>query len=241
MTIPKIIIQTWKTKTANHLISNLVKKIQTTLHDFEYLFFDDAEVDAFVKEKFPEYFDFFNSLEHRIEQIDFFRYLAVYHYGGFYMDIDMEITDNCPLNELCQYDSVFTIEHECGDKLLTNLGQTELVANYMFGASKGNEFLKFLIDQIVKGISNHITENMKPQYNSFTKIFYTAGPVAVTYSYALYPSKNQIKVFQLPDRFNRYALHKYFGTWKIDWFQKRHPGVDYNEIRKQLSNKLKKT
>ena len=60
--------------------------------NYEYLFFDDVDVDRFVQSHYVEYWDTFQRLTPRIKQIDLFRYLAVLHHGGFYLDMDMEVT-----------------------------------------------------------------------------------------------------------------------------------------------------
>ena len=57
--------------------------------DYEYLFFDDGRVEEFIAQEFPQYRAVFESFEVPIQRYDFFRYLAVYHYGGFYLDLDV--------------------------------------------------------------------------------------------------------------------------------------------------------
>ena len=44
--------------------------------DFEYLFFDDRQVELFVDSAFPEYRGVFDCFPFRIQRYDFFRYLA---------------------------------------------------------------------------------------------------------------------------------------------------------------------
>ena len=53
------------------------------MSDYEYKFFDE-DLENFVKNTFPQYYEFFSEFSHKIQKIDFFRYLAVYHFGGFY-------------------------------------------------------------------------------------------------------------------------------------------------------------
>jgi mannosyltransferase OCH1-like enzyme len=60
--IPKIIIQTYKSKDQIPAdIQPFIQRIQKYNPDFTYMFFDDADIDQFVKDKFPEYLDKFNS------------------------------------------------------------------------------------------------------------------------------------------------------------------------------------
>jgi len=88
MAIPKIIHQTYK----NHNLPETYKMCQTEikrLHpDFEYRFYTDDDVDKFMKNDFPEYYDKFNELPRMIMKIDMFRYFLMYKYGGLYTDMD---------------------------------------------------------------------------------------------------------------------------------------------------------
>jgi inositol phosphorylceramide mannosyltransferase catalytic subunit len=57
--------------------------------DYECLFFDDQQVQAFLDREFPQYRRVFDSFPVPIQRYDFFRYLAVYRHGGFYFDLDV--------------------------------------------------------------------------------------------------------------------------------------------------------
>ena len=66
--------------------------------DFEYRFFDDDDVIAFIDRGVPEYREVFDSFPFPIQKYDFFRYLAVFRLGGFYFDTDVFFATG--LNEL---------------------------------------------------------------------------------------------------------------------------------------------
>lgn len=218
--IPKNIIQTWKTSDIPEPFATWSKQIQQEHPDFNYLFFDDSQVDKFIEVNYPQYHDYFKSITSRIVQIDFFRYVAVLHYGGFYMDLDMELVGK--LNQLCEIDSNFivSVEKENGDQVLQRLGTTKLLGNFMFAAEKGSPFLQKLIDVIV---SDEMFKNMTPSELSsvcdFSKTFYFAGPVVLTYTWHVYPELG-VRVFDLPKGFHDYAYHRYAGTWKAEWRNK---------------------
>ena len=48
---------------------------------------------------------FFKNLQFKIQQIDFFRYLVIYYYGGLYLDLDVFIDSD--LQDLRLYDCAF--------------------------------------------------------------------------------------------------------------------------------------
>ncbi len=235
--IPKIIIQTWKTEKIPSEVREFIEKLKYNNPDFEYKFYTDKDIDVFIKSKFPEYYSTFISFEYTIQKIDFFRYLCVYYYGGFYFDIDMDI--NQTIRELCKYECVFpkesyTIENIFKNKNLLNKNVTFLLGNYAFGAIPNHPFLKLCIDNIVnKKVS---IEEIPYNYNRFNKqisnkldelitcesymdhVLYTTGPVLISLSYIDYQHKNKITIIE-PKPFKKFSFGKYgkhlaIGTWK---------------------------
>ena len=89
MSIPKRIIQTAKNCDLPLRDRAAVSNLKLLNPEFEYLFFDDAKVRTFVEREFPEYRVVFDSFVFPIQRYDFFRYLAVFRYGGFYFDLDV--------------------------------------------------------------------------------------------------------------------------------------------------------
>ena len=86
--IPKRIIQTGK-HAQQPLRSRAVMSNMKLLNPgYEYLFFDNLQQREFVALEFPHYVEIFDSFRFVIQRCDFFRYLAVYRYGGFYFDAD---------------------------------------------------------------------------------------------------------------------------------------------------------
>src|SRR5215831_19373076 len=87
--IPRRIIQTDKSRDLSLLARAATTSLRLLNPDFEYLFFDDAQVEEFIDAEFPEYRPVFDSFPVRIQRYDLFRYLAVYRFGGFYFDTDV--------------------------------------------------------------------------------------------------------------------------------------------------------
>ena len=89
--IPKRIIQTWSQGLHDLPLSYKasVANVRLLNPDSEYSFFDNEQVAEFIEDKFPEYLAVFRSFPRPIQRYDFFRYLAVYHFGGFYFDLDV--------------------------------------------------------------------------------------------------------------------------------------------------------
>jgi len=218
--IPKIIIQTWKTKEIPIKYQGLVDSIKYNNPSYEYKFFTDADIEEFLKNNYPEYYKTYQNLPILIQKIDFFRYVAIYHYGGFYFDLDM--TGLYPLDELLNKDCVFPIDefiqphmckanrfkYFCENKMYYLLGQ------YAFAASPKHPFIKLLIDTIHQNLHKYI-RNYVP--NSEDYVYLTTGPDYVTKLYMNYSNKNSVQILNYDKRqyFGKYAKHNYFGTWKL--------------------------
>ena len=219
--IPKIIIQTWKTKNIPNKYKNDVESIKKLNSDFQFLFFSDEDIDFFLKNNYPEYYKTYQKLPVKIQKIDFFRYIAVYHYGGFYFDLDM--TGLYPLKEILKYDCVFPVDQKitktkcnlkrwkkyCDANVETILGQ------YAFGAKPNNKFIKELIDEIHKNIDLYI-EKFKTEGKKLQYVYSSTGPDFVTDVYIKYKNKNNIHIlnYNLAQFFGKYAKHNHYGTWK---------------------------
>ena len=190
-----------------------VKKIINYHPTCNYMFFTDNDIINFIKNKMPEYKDTYNNLKYKIQKIDFFRYLAIYYYGGLYLDLDINI--HRPINDINLNKCIFPVEYErCTDKILLQQNNKFLLGNYAFYAPKGDIFIKNIIDNIVsQRIDNKLIPNRKDKY-----IFYTTGPVLVTQTYIDFNKKNNldlIKPYPFKSQcFGKYGKHIAFGTWR---------------------------
>lgn len=97
--IPKIIIQTWKSRALPERWAELVSRVRQLHPHWTHLFFEDEDIAAFVKERQPRWWPLYEALNAApIQRIDLFRYLAVEHFGGVYLDVDVLLMQ--PLDEL---------------------------------------------------------------------------------------------------------------------------------------------
>src|SRR5712672_941293 len=103
--IPRRIIQTDRSADLPLLAKAATLNLRLLNPDFEYLFFDDAQVEQFIDVEFPQYRRVFDSFPASIQRYDFFRYLAVYRFGGFYFDTDVLLASS--LEDLLEFGCVF--------------------------------------------------------------------------------------------------------------------------------------
>jgi mannosyltransferase OCH1-like enzyme len=206
--IPKIIIQTWKNNDIPDKYRNDVTSLYKKNPDFQFLLFTDNDIELFLKDNYPEYYVTYVKLPIKIQKIDFFRYIAIYHYGGFYFDLDM--TGLLPLNDLLNYECVFPVDQNitsnkcdrmrlkkyCAQNMKILLGQ------YAFAAVPKHEFIKLLIDNIHNNIDKYIE-----LYNLYGEkiqyVYSSTGPDYVTDIYINYKNKGKIHIL-------KYDIAQYF-------------------------------
>ncbi len=190
--LAKFCIETWKT-------------IQP---DFEIIEWNESNFDvysnAFIKEAYE--------LKKYAFVADYARGKILYEYGGFYMDIDMEL--KMPLNEFLEFPAV------CGFEL------KGVPYSAFFGTAKGHELAKDIKEYYEKQPKFEKTPNTKifsellvskyganAEFDEFQKL---------KYDIHLFPSS----YFSL-DFPKNYVTHHFSGTWHNDWTHEKNPFKSY--------------
>ncbi|MBO3458683.1 glycosyltransferase [Aetokthonos hydrillicola Thurmond2011] len=101
--IPKIIHQIYFPGEAA-LPENYSRYRQTVLDlhpDWEYYFWDEQKCRKFLEDNYPWFLEVYDSYPSKfIQRCDSIRYFLLYHYGGFYIDLDIEFLK--PLDDLLE-------------------------------------------------------------------------------------------------------------------------------------------
>jgi hypothetical protein len=225
--IPRRIIQTDKSAALPLLAKAAATNLRLLNPDFEYMFFDDAQVEEFIDAEFPQYRHVFDSFSAPIQCYDLFRYLAIYHFGGFYFDTDVFLASG--LESLLEFSCVFPFEHlSMHSFLCEEYGMDWEIGNYAFGAAAGHPFLEAIIKNCVRAQQHPEWAEvmMKPIPRMFRSEYFvldTTGPGLVSRTLAEYPDAcDQVKVL-FPEnvcdpnswyRFGSYGVHLQVGTWR---------------------------
>ena len=226
-TIPKRIIQMGNTAEQplrNRAMMATVKRLNP---DFEYLFFDEEKRQAFIDREFPGYRQTFDSFMFPIQRYDFFKYLAIYRYGGFYFDLDILMASG--LSDLLESNCVFPFERITLNTYLRKYyGMDWEIGNYAFGAAPENPFIKAIIDNCVraqkepswvKPMMRGVPLLSRPDFLVFT----TTGPGLVSRTLAENPELAKAVNILFPDdvsdmrgwfRFGDFGIHMMDGTWR---------------------------
>jgi len=195
--------------------------------EYEYVFFDDAHVEAFIQEQCTEWRDAFRSFRFRIQRYDFFRYVAVYHYGGFYLDVDVFLAE--ALTPLTSMECVFPFEELTDSQFLWDRFQMDWqIGNYAFGAEPGHPFLAAVIDNCLRATrdASWVRPMMKwtprPFYDE-AYILNTTGPGLVSRTLAESQTLADRVNILFPDdvrdprnwhHFGEFGVHEMVGSWR---------------------------
>lgn len=68
--------------------------------NWEHYFWDEEKSRTFIQEKYSWFLEVYDSYPHRIQRCDAIRYFLLHHYGGFYIDMDIESLK--PLDDLLE-------------------------------------------------------------------------------------------------------------------------------------------
>lgn len=88
MKIPKIIMQTWKTRKLPKRWQSSQDSIRKKMPEWQYVLMTDEDNRKFVQEHFPEYLKAYDEFVYPIQRVDMIRPMWLYVHGGVYMDLD---------------------------------------------------------------------------------------------------------------------------------------------------------
>jgi glycosyltransferase involved in cell wall biosynthesis len=257
--IPKRIIQTGKQARQplrNRVLASNMRLLNT---DYEYLFFDDEAVSSFVSREFPQYRETFDSFPYAIQKYDFFRYLAVYRYGGFYFDLDVLIA--AKLESLRATGCVFPFEGLTFSQVLRSQYNMDWqIGNYAFGAAAGHPFLKTVIENCIQAQKDPSLVQSVMKGSPFLSrgefyILNTTGPGLISRTLAENPELAKTVTVLFPDDvcdvanwncFGEFGLHLMDGSWRMKrgWLGRRlaqvWEGIKLQRVLKQ-SRQMGKT
>lgn len=225
--IPGRIVQTGKDARLPLFSRASATNLRLLHPEFDYRFFDDAQVDAFVEKEFPEYQSAYRRFPYAIQRFDFFRYLAVYRLGGFYFDLDVFLAKD--LKPLLGYGCVFPFEELSLSRYLrVEQGMDWELGNYAFGSAAGHPFLKAVIDNCVRSLDDpgwalKMIENIPKPFRGQFVVTNTTGPGLVTRTLAENPELRSSVTILFPEdvcredgwhRFGDFGVHLMNASWR---------------------------
>ena len=208
----------------------------TLLHpDYDHVFLDDAAINRLLEYDCPEYRDVYFRFPLAVQRFDFVRYLAVYHFGGFYFDLDVYLARS--LEPLRQHGCVFPFEELTLSRYLRRQhGWDWEIGNYAFGAEARHPFIRAVIDNCRRSLedpswSSQLMAGIPTPFRGQFQATNTTGPGLVTRTLAEHPALRHTVSILFPDdvrdasswhRFGDYGVHLMAASWRsADGFLRR--------------------
>jgi mannosyltransferase OCH1-like enzyme len=174
--IPKIIHQIWigPKKCPEKLIQTWKDKHPES-EGWQHILWTNDDIEKFqIKNK-----RHFDEIEEWAGKADIWRYEILHRYGGVFCDADSICTNQLD-DHFFQHDSFAGFENEeC---------RGNLVANGYIGASKGNRFMKILIDEIFKTPTVTQKDTGRMAWRNVGPLFFTEQIIKNKYPISIYPS-----------------------------------------------------
>lgn len=159
MSIPKKILQTWKSRTdipANFQYWSQTWKAMNP--DYEYILWDDADNRAFIAEHFAWFLPTFDAYPKNINRADAVRYFFLYYYGGIYADMDFECLK--PMDSLIAANpSASVILGKMSSNTKRVFHTTNSIPNALMISAPRDPFWIFVIQQLIQSSSDIVVES----------------------------------------------------------------------------------
>ena len=194
--IPRIIHQIWTTNDIPQKWRTLQQGCIKMNPDYEYMLWTHSAIDKFIEKNYPWILDTYNNYPYPMEKLDAARYFILYHYGGIYLDMDMEC--KVPFDRILQ-----NVSSEA-EVVLGATAPVGVTSSFLM-AKKNHRLLK----QMTEGLPQSNRWYISPYWT----VIMSTGPLYVWRSYLNYPCNEQIHVLPYELHSRQYLDHKHASTW----------------------------
>ena len=233
--MPRRIIQTWRDGALPEQLAGYAARVRA-LHPesagYVHLFFTDDDIYAFLKEREPGWLPLYESLVHApIQRVDLFRYVAVLHYGGCYLDLDLLLGN--PLDSILDEPrgAAFPFERLVDADVhptLARAGALSQVGQYAFCAAPRHPFLLAILRYVRRAAADPEWAAVPPpaegDEDDDKTVHYTTGPALVTRAFYEGGFGAQVALMYASPLgpsdaagwggFGPFGVHMHAGTWK---------------------------
>lgn len=171
---------------------------------WKHIIWDKIKIDRFIRKHYNQYWDLYNRYDIMVQKLDIARYLILYHYGGCYMDMDMEMIKD--FREL--------INNE--DEIIVSKLSIGIINNGILFSSKNNIFWLDFLNDINK-------DKNKFKFNKMLYVNFTTGPI----HFDKFINNNNYKIKVLPHYYleaqeskydkkthtNAYTINRFGNSW----------------------------
>lgn len=169
---------------------------KNTHKNYTHHLWNETAVDSLIQREYAELYGLYKSYRSWIQRADVSRYVVLYHYGGWYVDID--IGCNKGIHEIAE--EAYRLRKHVVLRHTIPVG----TSNDIFGITPRHPFLKSVLDNLYKANRWYII----PHWN----ILFSAGSTYMWGRYLNYPCKNDVIILD-EDRYSKYFQVDHDGSW----------------------------
>ena len=196
--IPKYIHRIWNSGPIPDRFKGNWVNCQKVNPGYNTTLWDDAAIESLIQNHYPWFMPVYRSYPYHMERLDAARYFIVYHYGGIYIDMDVDC--KVPFNEILKNAS-----REKPFEVMTGGGLPLGIATSFFAAPMKHPFMLSLIHHLGTAQGWYLTP--------YLSVMASTGPVYIYREYLGYACKDQIYVLAPHLHKNIYMVHEHAGTW----------------------------
>lgn len=134
--------------------------------------FDDAAMDAFVREEDPQGYALYRDLETIVEKTDYWRYLVVLRRGGYYADLDTRPREAFARMKQPAQRPIVQVEKDQWWRLTRSYCQLPEIAQFFFGFPAGSPVLAQVMDEMKRRLRARPYRRL----GRFQEILFNTGP-----------------------------------------------------------------
>lgn len=237
--IPQILHQTWKDTNIPKDLEAYQRTWQKHHPDWMYCLWNDAEIREFIRLHYAWFLPIYDQYPEHIMRVDAVRYFILNHYGGVYIDLDIECLQ--PVDTLLTGQQlVFGLEprRHLEMPVSSESGLTQIVCNAFMASVAGHPFWEHLFKQLIS-------------FHKAPGPLDATGPFMLTRAYESYLQQETITLVssdliypvdsekpwseldpaaqaRITDR--AYAIHHWMGSWWRESVSKQTPSVKVSLI-----------
>ncbi|MTW23016.1 glycosyltransferase family 32 protein [Allochromatium palmeri] len=205
MSIPKRIIQTHRDFS---LCQDLSESWIVKNPDYDYRFYDDEMCVKFFKKHYPRLLSCYLALPNNGQKADLFRYVSVFHYGGFYFDADtyckVSLDTYVDLNHklVVGYEMFASLYKNRVETYVEEYASPKQMLQWAFAAEPGSSMLKNLIKVIYNNVTS-MRQNQLKKFSSNARFnLELTGPIAFTSAFNYYMVGAESEAVQILPQLN---------------------------------------
>ncbi len=194
--IPKLIHQIWTTTEVPDEWRSLQQHCKQLNSQYEYMLWTHEHIDKFIEEHYTWFLPTYMSYSYPMERLDAGRYFILYHYGGVYIDMDIE----CKVS----FDDILMNISKDAQIVLGATPPVGVTSSFL-AAKRHHVFMRLMTQDLMSANHWYILP--------YWTVVLSTGPLYVWRSYIKFPCKEQIHVIPVDLHTSVYLDHKHLSSW----------------------------